>query len=117
VIIDFWAEWCGPCRNDLPALAALHKKQSEDIVVIGIHPPGSPNSAIQKVMKDFDLQYPTCIDTPASQGGPRWGLLFDRYAVRGIPHAVLLDRNGTIAATGDLSTILIKAAELAGRPM
>ena len=49
-------------------------------------------------------------------GGTTWGVLFDKYAVRGIPHAVLLDQNGTVAATGDLSTILTKAAQLAGRP-
>ena len=116
VILDFWAEWCAPCRNDLPALAALHKKQAGDIVVIGIHPPGSPEAAIRKVMKDFDLQYPTCIDAPPPPGGTTWGVLFDKYAVRGIPHAVLLDQNGTVAATGDLSTILTKAAQLAGRP-
>ena len=117
VILDFWAEWCGPCRNDLPALGALHKKHAGDIVVIGIHPPGSQEAAIRKVMTDFDLQYPTCIDAPAPPGETSWGLLFDRYGVRTIPHAVLLDQNGTVAATGDLSTILTKAAELAGRPL
>ena len=117
VILDFWAEWCAPCRNDLPALAALHKKNATDIVVIGIHAPGSPQPAIQKVMKDFDMQYATCIDAPPPPGGTSWGLLCDRYAVRGIPHAVLLDQNGTVAAMGDLSTILTKAAQLAGRPL
>ena len=81
VILDFWAEWCAPCRNDLPALGALHKKQANDIVVIGIHPPGSPDAAIRKVMKDFDLQYPTIIDAPPPPGGTSWGLLFDKYAV------------------------------------
>ncbi len=117
VVVDFWAEWCAPCRNDLPALAVLDKKRANDIMVIGIHPPGSPEAAIRKVMKDFDLQYPTCIDLPAGPGATSWGPLFDRYGVRGIPHAVLLDRNGTVVGTGDLSEILTKAAKLVGRPL
>ena len=84
VILDFWAEWCAPCRNDLPALAALHKKQSDAIVVIGIHPPGSPDAAIRKVIKDFDLQYPTCIERARTARRHELGCAFRQVCRRGI---------------------------------
>ncbi len=106
-----------PCRNDLPGLSAFSNKHPGEIVVIGIHPPGSSEGAVRRVMKEFDLKYPICVDVPGPPGGTTWGSLFDRYSVSRIPHAILLDRNGIIAATGDLNAILTKAAELAGRPL
>src|SRR5262249_39573658 len=42
VILDFWAEWCGPCRTDFPRLSRLHEARgSNGLTVVGIHPPGS----------------------------------------------------------------------------
>lgn len=113
VILDFWAEWCGPCRNDLPVMADLHKKHEETgITVIGVHSTGSDRGAIHKRIDEFHLAYPILIDTPASDGVSSWGTLYGRYAVDAIPHAVLIDRAGKVVAAGQLGEVFAKARQL-----
>jgi thiol-disulfide isomerase/thioredoxin len=117
ILLDFWAESCGPCRNDLPVLSALHKRLPGDVVIIGVHPPGSDPDAIRKVVRDFDMNYPICIDIPAPRGATALGRLYDFYQVDRIPNTLVIDRQGKIAATGTLQEMLTKASEVAGKPL
>ena len=65
------------------------------------------------MIDEFHLDYPILVDTPAPAGVRSWGTLYGHYAVNSIPHAVLIDRQGKVVATGEPGEVVIKARQLA----
>jgi thiol-disulfide isomerase/thioredoxin len=88
VYLDFWASWCGPCRESFPWLAGLLRDYAtRDLVVIGVN-----------VDKDRTLAERFLGDTPAAFSiiyDPR-GEIAAAYKVAGMPTAILIDRTGQV---------------------
>ncbi len=61
VIVDFWASWCEPCKIELPALNALHKKFKGKVMIVGINVDDDINEA-KTFLKEHGVSFPLAYD-------------------------------------------------------
>jgi peroxiredoxin len=116
VILAFWAEWSEACRDDLARLARMHRERGENgPTIIGIHPPGSEPAAIKRVIETCRLGFATCVDVAPAEGTNAWGNVFGRFAVRAVPHGVVIDAEGKVVACDRLEDILERAGAMVKR--
>jgi peroxiredoxin len=88
VMVNFWATWCGPCRQEMPQLEALYERYHElGFTLLGVNVEEDPSGADKYLA-----------ETPVS-----FKILFDRkndvsklYDVVAMPSTVLIDRNGVL---------------------
>lgn len=92
VLVDFWASWCGPCREEIPGLVEIYKQYKDrGLVVLGVAVNDAPADT-EKAIKELDIPYPQMMNadhTPA-----------EIYGITGIPHIILFGPDGTILKRG-----------------
>jgi RNA polymerase sigma factor (sigma-70 family) len=100
-LVHFWATWCGPCKADLPRLKRLAE---QGVVVVGMHPAGTPAGDVETVVGEQKLRYPTFLatGTDADPKRPTIG----GYPAGAFPYCVIVDAQGRVTAHGMLSELL-----------
>jgi hypothetical protein len=113
VLLGFWAEWSDACRDDLVRLERLHRDRADGgLAIIGVHLPGSEPADIKKVVDALHLEFPICIDAEGPGGADAWGQLSGHFAVRSVPQAAIVNREGKIVACGRLEDVLARTRVL-----
>jgi peroxiredoxin len=88
VLVNFWATWCGPCREELPQLAKLHDKyRAAGLVLLGVNVDDDPRKAAELVTR-LGLRFPVLLDTDKQ--------VSRRYDMSAMPATVLIDRDGVV---------------------
>lgn len=87
VVVNFFAAWCVPCREELPELVAAAERYEGRVAFVGIDFQDSRNQALDLV-DEFDVTYPAGSDTDGAVGA--------RFGVRGMPLTVFVDAEGII---------------------
>jgi len=88
VLLNFWASWCGPCRQEMPLLNDLHKKYKKlGFSVMGVNVEEDSAKA-RKIVKDGKLKFPVLFDVKNK--------VSELYQVSAMPSTVIIDRNGNM---------------------
>ena len=90
VLLDFWATWCDPCREEIPHFVELQDKyRDQGLQIVGISMDDGPEP-VRDFYQRFHMNY------PVAMGNAKIGELYG--GVLGLPIAFLIDRDGRIEA-------------------
>jgi thiol-disulfide isomerase/thioredoxin len=88
VVVNFWATWCGPCREEMPAIDAFYRKHRErglEVVAISLDEPRDL-AAVREVMRDY--RFPAALSSEAGYRG--YGRIWR------VPMTFVIDRQGRL---------------------
>ena len=112
IFLNFWATWCGPCRNEMPEIQKLYEEyaaQGDDaeVVILGAAAPdlgneGSKESIIS-FMEENGYTYPVLLDENAE--------MFSWYQISAFPTTFMIDRDGNVYGyvTGQLTEDIMRS--------
>jgi thiol-disulfide isomerase/thioredoxin len=93
LVINFWAPWCAPCRQEIPDLIALQREYGERIQVLGLAFDSVEN--IESFAEEYQMNYPSYL---ANQHIPMYSAVFQNKS-GALPFTAIIDQNRKIGYT------------------
>jgi peroxiredoxin len=88
VLINFWASWCGPCRQEMPLLDQMYQQYSPlGFTLLGVNVEQDPQEA-ERMLKDTPVSFPILYDAENQ--------VTKLYDVVAMPSTVIVDRDGNV---------------------
>lgn len=89
VFLNFWATWCGPCKEEMPSIEDLYQKFKEKhFVFLTISVDYGDKKLVKEFIEKHKYSFPTLID-------PKY-IVIDLYGVNGIPTTFIIDKKGKL---------------------
>lgn len=110
LMVDFWATWCGPCREAIPDLKALYAKYHEKGLEIYSVSEDPREASWKSFLTENGMTWINVLDTDAGRKNSK---VWFEYALHGIPTTLLLDgETGAILFRGNLQDIEARLSSL-----
>jgi len=91
IVLNFWATWCPPCREEMPSMERLYRRfKSKGFTILALSIDSRGEEVVGPFVKSFGLTFPVGLDPKMTVAG--------EYRMAGLPTSILIDRGGTIAA-------------------
>jgi len=87
VLVNFWATWCPPCREEMPLFERVYRKYKDKGFEILAISTDSSVDPIKKFVKEFKVSFPVLLDD---------GKVSNLYSIQGLPTSFLIDREGKV---------------------
>jgi thiol-disulfide isomerase/thioredoxin len=88
VIVNFWATWCPPCREEIPILISLSEKYKDDLLVIGISVDDGPPADVKEFARRIGVNYPIVMRSRE--------LMAEYGGVPALPTTFLVNKDGRV---------------------
>jgi thiol-disulfide isomerase/thioredoxin len=91
VLVNLWASWCGPCREEMPLLERFHRRYGDRVAVLGIDYQDQQTAKAAELVEASGVTYPLVADPDGSIDGQG---AFPQ--LRGLPFWAVVDERGTV---------------------
>jgi thiol-disulfide isomerase/thioredoxin len=111
ILVDFWATWCGPCREELPRVAKIYSDyHAKGLEILGVSNDYSADDLSKFLGEHKEMPWPQLLDAEAAKN-QQWNPITLGFGIDGIPTMFLIDKKGvcrTVSARENMEDMIPK---------